>query len=474
MRTAPKVVVIGGGISGLAAAWRLRLKRPDADIWMVEASARMGGKLISEHREGFVVEAGADGFLVRKPPALEWVKALGLGPELIEPRPDHRFSHVLWDGALHRMPEGFSGLVPTDPEGLRKTTLLTAEGAARAIAETDVPPRLSGPEESVKEFFTRRYGAEAFDRLMEPLLAGIYAGDAGRLSVEAAFPQLVAVERKGQSLTQGLRAGPQNAPGPAFRSFAGGMSRLVEEMEAELRRSGVTLVGGTPVTSLDRRGQSFLVGTASKTFEADAVVLCLGPRTAGGLVRALSPVQADVLGAWPVTSVANLNLAFDEDEVPNLPPGSGFVAPRAGGKAFSAATWSSRKWPGRAPEGKVLVRIYFGGARDPEGWKAPEQELIDAGLNLLAGFHSGRSPRPLWHRVFRWRDAFAQPDLGHADRHRSLEAGAVPGLVLAGGYFAGVGIPDCLARAEEAAAEVDQYLTHPPFDTIEITGENSP
>ena len=158
--------------------------------------------------------------------------------------------------------------------------------------------------------------------------------------------------------------------------------------------------------------------------------------------------------------MANLNLAFDEKEVPGLPAGSGFVAPRAGHTAFSAATWSSHKWPHRAPEGRVLVRIYFGGARDPEGWQTSEPALVAAGLDLLAGFQAGHRPRALWHRVFRWKDAFAQPELGHAARHRALEQESVSGLVLAGGYFQGVGIPDCLARAEEAAVAVDAFLKH--------------
>ena len=463
---APKVVVIGGGISGLAAAWRLKLLRPDAVVTVVEASARFGGKLVSEHRDGFVVEGAADGFLARKPPALEWAKALGLGPELIEPRPEHRFSHVLWAGKLHRMPEGFSGLVPTDPEGLRRTTLLTSEGADRAIAEPGVPLRGSGAEESVQEFFTRRYGPEAFERLMEPLLAGIYAGDAALLSAEASFPQLVALERGGQSLTAGLSAVPRSA-GAAFRSFAGGMARLPGALGNEVERLGVLLAAGTPVTGVERSGDGFVIRTAQSGHEADAVVVALPPRAAAGVLRALSPGQAATLEAWPTSSVANLNLAFDEDHVPGLPEGSGFVAPKAGGSAFSAATWSSRKWPGRAPDGRVLVRVYFGGARDPEGWKAPEAALVAHALDLLASFQGGRRPVPLWHRLFRWKDAFAQPDLGHAERHRALGGAAVPGLVLAGGYFAGPGIPDCLARAEAAAREVAAFLGWPaPFDTL--------
>ena len=451
------MVVVGGGISGLAAAWRLKLRRPDLKISVVEAAARFGGKLVTEARDGFVVDGAADGFLARKPPALDWARQLGLETELIEPRPEHRFSHVLWNRQLHRMPEGFSGLVPTDPDGLRKTTLLTPDGIERAVAEGEIPVRKEGPEESVAAFFTRRFGAEAFQRLMEPLLAGIFAGDADKLSAEAAFPQLVSLERRGLSLKAGL-AGTKADPGPAFRSFARGMASFPSAIEAELHRLGVELIPGRPVTGIGPGAEGWVVRTSRQRLRANAVIAALPPRTTGSLVSGVSPSLAQILTSWPVSSVANLHLAFDQTELPGLPSGSGFVAPRAGHTDFSAATWSSQKWPERAPVGQVLVRIYFGGAKDPEGWRRQESSLVDAGLDLLASFQAGRRPRPLWHRVFRWKDAFAQPDLGHAGRHRALQAAAVPGLVLAGGYFAGVGIPDCLARSEEAAEEVDRYL----------------
>jgi oxygen-dependent protoporphyrinogen oxidase len=236
------------------------------------------------------------------------------------------------------------------------------------------------------------------------------------------------------------------------------MDRFPSAIEIWLRRSGVPLRAGASVTAVERVGDHWEVRTRRETLETDAVVLALPPRSAGALVQESVPGLATILNAWPVSSVANLNLAFEASEVPQLPAGSGFVAPRAGGTPWSAATWSSRKWPGRAPEGKVLVRIYFGGARAPEAWRTPETDLVAAGLDLLAGFHGGRRPRPLFHQVFRWKEAFAQPELGHAARHRALEAQLVPGLVLAGGYFAGVGIPDCLARAGQASELVLKHL----------------
>lgn len=460
MRDRLRVVVVGGGISGLAAAWRLSLRRPDVDITLVEAAARLGGKLITEARDGFLVEAAADGFLARKPPALDWARTLGLESDLVEPRPEHRFSQVWWEGRLHALPEGFSGLVPADPAGLRNTTLLTPEGAHRAAAEAQVPPRPSDlEEESVEAFFVRRYGSEAFERLMEPLLAGIVAGDASLLSAPAAFPQLTALEAAGQSLTMGLAATPRTGrEGPAFRSFRGGMAALPQALEAALQEAGVGLVVGQPVIAIESSGFGLTVRTAASAFEADAVIVALPPRSAAPLVATVAPLAAEVLGTWPTSSVANLNLAFDEAELPHLPRGSGLVAPRAGRTVFSATTWSSRKWPGRAPDGRLLVRVYFGGARDPEGWRRSESELTEAALELLASFHQGRRPVPLWTRLFRWKDAFAQPNLGHALRHERLAAGLVPSLFLVGGYFAGVGIPDCLARADAAAGAVDRFL----------------
>jgi len=459
LNSGPRVVVLGGGISGLAAAWRLSLARPDARITVVEASARPGGKLVTWEQDGFLIEGAADGFLARKPPAVDWAQELGLGPEIIEPRPEHRSSHILWDGQLHPLPAGFSGLVPGDPDALRRSALLTPAGATRAAAEADQPLRTEGTEESVAQCFGRRYGTEAFDRLMEPLLAGIYAGDANHLSADAAFPQLTRAERAGQPLTG---TGTTASTGPAFRSFAGGMARFPGALVRRLAEAGVAVVTGRPVTAVERPAAGFVIRTAAGAFEADAVISALPPRSAGAVLAGLSPDLAGVLTGWPTASVANLNLGFDEAEVPHLPSGSGFVCPRAGATAFSAATWSSRKWPHRAPSGQVLVRVYFGGARDPEGWSRDDTELIDQALGLLATFHGGRRPRPLFHRAFRWKDGFAQPNLGHAARHARLNDLAVPGLVLAGGYFAGVGIPDCLARAEEAARLTADHLTATP------------
>ncbi len=447
-----RVVIVGGGISGLATAWRLKLRRPDAVVTVLEAAARFGGKLVSEHRDGFIVEGAADGFLARKPPALDWARELGLETELILPRPEHRFSHVFWNGRLHAMPEGFSGLVPSDPEALLKTTLLTPEGAARAAEESSVPLRTTGPEESIETFFTRRFGTELFERLLEPLLAGIYAGDASRLSADAAFPQLTALERNGKP----LMSGPAPASGPrdpAFRSFGSGMAALPAALEKRLGELGVELVPATTANTIRRTDKAFIVTAPHREFAADAVVIALPPHAAGAL---LAPgTAADILSSWPVSSVANVSLAFDSKKL-SLPDGSGFVAPR-GAAAVTAGTWSGHKWPHRAPEDTELVRFYFGGAREPENERLPDVELVSRSLRVLETL-TGHRPRPLWHRIFRWKDAFAQPDLGHAERHRALEATAVPGLVLAGGYFAGVGIPDCLARAGQAAETVDEYL----------------
>jgi oxygen-dependent protoporphyrinogen oxidase len=251
-------------------------------------------------------------------------------------------------------------------------------------------------------------------------------------------------------------SGPAPAAGPrdpAFRSFISGMAELPAALEKRVRELGVELVPATTVNTVRHTDKGFTVTASHREFTVDAVVVALPPHAAGALL-APGPL-AQTLSSWPVSSVANVSLAFDAAEL-NLPDGSGFVAPR-GETAVTAGTWSGHKWPYRAPSNTELVRFYFGGAREPENAKLPDGELIDRALNVLETL-TGHRPRPLWHRIFRWKDAFAQPDVGHAERHRALEAAAVPGLVFAGGYFAGVGIPDCLARAGQAAEAVDEHF----------------
>jgi oxygen-dependent protoporphyrinogen oxidase len=290
---------------------------------------------------------------------------------------------------------------------------------------------------------------------MEPLLSGIFAGDADALSAEAAFPQLVARERQDGSLTGG--AAISREPGPAFRSFRRGMAQYPAALVDRLRRLGVDLVSGAPITRMERQSRGFQLWSSGGSWAADGVILALPPRAAGRVVADVVPEWVPVLNAWPTASVANLTLAFDEGSLPGLPGGSGFVAPRGSGLPFSATTWLSRKWPDRAPLGQVLVRVYFGGAKNPHAWELPEDELVNACLDFLGRFRPTGRPNPLWHRVIRWKDAFAQPNLGHAGRHHVLAQGG-EGIVLAGGYFGGVGIPDCLARADEAAQLVKNYL----------------
>jgi len=446
----PRVVVVGGGISGLAAAWRLHLRRPEVNLTVVEAAQRWGGKLVTWNQDGCLVEGGADGFLARKPPALAWAEELGLGPELVEPEPLHRQSQVWFQGRLYPLPAGFSGLVPTDLNALRASSLLSPEGAERAIAEATLAAHPEGPEESVHEFFARRYGEEAWSRLLEPLLVGIFAGDGDALSASAAFPQLVELERRGLSLSGGA-ARPQ--PGAAFRSFRRGMAQWPQALERTLRAASVDLRSGLPVQTIERRGAAWVVTTASGGLEADAVIVALPPRAAGSVLAL--PEAASVLSTWPVASVAHLTLGLDAEGW-DLPPGSGLVC--AGASPFSAVTWLSRKWPYRAPASTLTARFYFGGARDPKGWQRPEVHLEADALAFLAPYSRGK-PHVQWRRVFRWKDGFAQPNLGHAERHRRLAQALPPGLVLAGAYFTGVGIPDSLARAETAAEAVDRFLT---------------
>lgn len=449
-----RVVVLGGGLSGLAAAWSLLDQEPGLEVIVWEAASRLGGKLIRWSQEGFLAEGGADGFLIGKGTTARWIRDLGLEAELVAPIEENRGSQVFWNGDLHPLPEGLSGLVPSDPQGWFTTTALSAEGAARAARERQVPGGASA-QESVEAFLSRRFGTEAFERILDPLLAGIFAGDATALSASEAFPQLVQLEQSRGYLTPDT---PSPRAPSGFRSFSGGMARLTEALETGLRKRGCRLETGKMASAVIPRGPGYLVSDGRTSESADAVLVALPPRTAAPVLGPSAPLAACVLEQWPTASVANLTLAFSPGAIPALPPGSGFVAPPAGGTDFSAATWLSQKWPHRSPPGGRLVRFYFGGARRPDAWKLSEEHMLNQALDFLGRAGGAPVPSPLWHRVFRWRDGFAQPNLGHKDRHDQLKNALPPKISLAGGYFGGVGIPDCLGRAEQAASELINQL----------------
>ncbi len=416
-----KLAVVGGGIAGLAAARRLESLLPDAEITLVERSERLGGKLLSDELDGFVVEGAADSFLSRKPRGVGLCEELGLADRLVGRRPEHARSFVRHGAELYPLPEGLTGMIPADLDSLAETGLLSADGRERLEAERDLPPAPPGGDESIASFVSRRLGPEAYERLVEPLMTGIYGGDGEQLSLEATFPNLRALELEHGSLLAGLAAeAPAPAPGdyPAFVSLRGGMGELVRFVAASLERTTFTVATATRLTWRDGYTVELEDG---RTLSADAVVLAVPAFATAELVADLDPELADTHAAIPYASSAIVSLGFGRDEAPAL-DGYGYVVPRSEGSEVLACTWTSSKWENRAPAGRALLRVYLGrfGGRDV-------LELADAELVTLARDELRilmLDAEPTHTRVHRWPRGMPQYTLGHHGAPRAHRIGA--------------------------------------------------
>jgi oxygen-dependent protoporphyrinogen oxidase len=441
------VIVVGGGIAGLAAARQLEARLPEADVVLVERDARLGGKLLTERDGGFVVEGAADSFLARKPRGVGLADELGL--ELVGRRPENARSFVRRGTELHRLPEGLTGVIPTNLDALAASELLSSEGKARLAAEVDVPPAPPGGDESIASFVTRRFGRETYERLVEPLMTGIYGGDGGRLSLQATFPNLRMLELEHGSVLRGLRAQPASpVTRPPFVSFRAGMGAFVDAISSALERTRV--VTGTGAERVDSRGSGYAIALEDgDTLEADAAILAVPAFVAAELLAELDPELAQELAGIPYASSAIVTLAFAGENLPF--DGYGYVVPSAEGSDVLACTWTTGKWEGRAPEGVALVRVYAGrfGGRDVTA--DTDADLVETALAELRFLGVSAEPARSW--IHRWLRGMPQYVLGHLERLERIDAALArhPGLALAGAAYRGVGVPDCIHSGEEVA-----------------------
>ncbi len=453
-----RVVVVGGGVAGLAAARGLESMLPEAEIVLVEGSERLGGKLLTEHVDGFVIEGGADSFLSRKPRGIGLCEELGLAAELVGRRPENARSFVRRGSELHPLPEGLTGMIPTALDDLAESKLLSREGRERLAAEVEIPPAPPGDDESIAAFVTRRLGREAYDALVEPLMTGIYGGDGEQLSLEATFPNLRALELDHGSVIRGLEA--QSAASeiryPPFVALASGMQALVTALLTSLRKTRV--VTGGAVLALRRREHGYELDLGGELLEADSVVLAVPAHAAAELLADLDPRLAGAHAEIPYASSAVVTLAYREDDVSRSLDGYGYVVPRAEGSDVLACTWTSSKWEGRAPDGAVLLRVYAGrfGGRDVT--EDSDEELVALARDEVRLLGIEAEPRLI--RIHRWPLGMPQYVLGHPERLARIESALAdhPGLALAGAAYRGVGIPDCIHSGEEAARSLAQAL----------------
>lgn len=453
------VIIIGGGISGLAAAYRLQRDAPQLNVALVEKNGRFGGKLQTMCKDGFTIELGPDCFLARKPRGVGLCEELGIADQLIGRNPNHRKTFVLRHGRLHRLPEGLTGMIPTDLDALANSTLLSENGR-RAIAQEPtqpVHPAESG-DESLADFVTRRFGREAFENLIEPLMGGIYAGQADRLSLAATFPQLRQLELKYGSLLKGLTAPKEErvaVPYPPFVSLPGGIGQLAEEVVKRLE--GVRLLHGWSAAGLAQLDKSYKVILEDKsrqtvqTLHARHVILATPAFVSGVLLRDIDPLLAEALCRIPYASTALVNLAFDKSDLGVTLDGYGYVIPNAEGKDALACTWSSLKWDGRAPDDRLLLRVYIG-RFGSDVTRYDDGRLQQIALDELRETLDINA-NPIHSHVQRWPQGLPQYNLGHTSLIQTIQGqiGQHPNLRLAGNYFTGVGIPDAIQSGEQAA-----------------------
>lgn len=465
--TAPcRVAVVGGGISGLAAAHRLveqsRAVGMPIEVRLFESADRVGGVIRTEQENGFVLEAGPDSFLSEKPAALQLVERLGLAGRLVGTREEFRRTYVVRGGRLHALPDGFLLMAPTRLWPLLTTPLFSWTGKLRMALDL-LLPRGDGGDQSLADFVTRRLGREALERVAQPLVGGIYTADPRTLSLAATMPRFLEMERATRSVILTMwrqqRAAAQRAAGSGprwslFLSFDAGLQVLVDGLARRLPDSTIQL--GRPITSVERRGRGWrLDGTA----DCDALVVATPAHAAAALLRPLDAVLAGELDGVPYASSATVTLAFDREQIPHPLDGFGFVVPHAEGRALLAGTFSSLKYPGRAPRGAMLVRAFVGGALRPELVELDDAALVAAVRRELAEL-IGVTAEPRLTRIARWRQAMPQYQVGHLDRvARIRRRGADLGIHLAGNAYEGVGIPDCIRSGEMAADAVVARLS---------------
>ena len=456
------VVIIGGGIAGLAAAFELRGR--GLSVRVLERAARPGGVIVTEQFDGWTIDSGPDSLLVQKPAAVTLCRELGIADRLV-PTLTPRTAFVLREGQLHAITEGSFLGFPITLGALARSRLFSLAGKARMAGEVLTPRRTSDEDESIAAFVGRRFGREAVDYLADPLLAGIHAGDVDRLSIGALFPRLVDAERRSGSVIRALRAlHVRPSPQGAFVSLPGGTGELADTLARALAPG--TVITDARVTGLSQSATYAIDSTAVRV-RARSIVLAVPAYVTGLLLRPIDSTLADLCEAVPYASTATVAFGYRRDQVSHPLRGTGFVVPRTEGLALLAGTWVSSKWPGRAPNGHVLLRGYLGGGRDPHRLEAADQELLDAAQKELAEL-LGISGAPLFTRLYRWTRQSPQYEVGHLQRVADIERRltALPGLFITGSGFRAIGIPDCISDGRATAIRAADYVASHRTDPL--------
>lgn len=467
--TPRRIAIVGGGITGLAAAYYVQKKAREKglpiQLTLIEAGDRLGGKVVTDRINDFVVEGGPDSFVTDKPWGLQLVHELGLADELIPSSEDRKKIYVLRKGRLVEFPGGFRLTIPTQVVPFLKTRMISWPGKIRMGLDFVIPARKEDTDESLAQFIRRRLGREALDRFAAPLMAGIFVADAEKLSMKATFPSFLAMEKKHRSLVLAARAAKKNPPQrkegalkPAgnamFNSFRKGMSVLTDELGRRIEGEVRT---GTRVASLARADGHYVLhleGEKAGRLDADAVLLTAPAFTCADLLAPVHAALADQLRQIRYVSTATVSFSYLQSDIPSARPldGFGVMIPASEKRRILASTWTSTKFRHRAPPGTVLMRAFVGGHRDGAASELPDGELVALVRKEYEELF-GIVAEPMFHRIYRWTRGNPQYDVGHLDRMAEIErcTAELPGVHLAGGAFRGIGLPDCIHSAMQVA-----------------------
>jgi oxygen-dependent protoporphyrinogen oxidase len=463
-----RIAIIGGGISGLSAAFYLEKARAagaDLEYTLFESGQRLGGSMYSDRVEGCLVEAGPDSFLTEKPWALSLCKELGIADQLIGSNDAERKTYIAVNGRLVVMPDGLMFMVPTQLVPTALSPLFSWSTKLRMARELLHPPRPMQTDETVAELVERHFGAEVVDRLADPLLSGVYGGDAAKLSARAVLPRFVEMEEKYGSLSRAMLAAHKKMMAarkeparPLFTSLQDGMQQMVDAVAARLDPESIRLRTHVLRVYPEDSSSSWRVSVEMNGEERfDAVLIATPANVAGALLDGVDRGLARNLLDITYSSSVTVTLGYYIDQLATLPPGFGFLVPRSEGTRMLACTFVHNKFPHRAPEGKGILRCFLGGARDEAVLGLTNDEMLETVHRELKDILKLEA-RPIFARVYRWRGAMAQYEPGHIARVERIEkrVAEIPGLALAGNAYHGIGVPDCIRSGMEAANSLAQ------------------